>query len=122
MIEFLISEGRDGRTVCRYGSVVLEDDDPVGRIARDLVEEGVENQPWQQVRDGVVVLYGASLFLLAARVLSETPEGLFSKWWRQHPKGVLRPVLAGVVAGLISEAASRKKRTPNRASAKSTST
>jgi len=122
MIEFLISEGRDGRTVCRYGSVVLEDDDPVGRIARDLVEEGVEDQPWQQVRDGVVVLYGASLFLLAARVLSETPEGLVLKWWRQHPKGGLRPVLAVVVAGLISEAASRKKRTPNRASAKSTST
>lgn len=122
MIEFLISEGREGRTVCRHGSVMLEEDDPVGKIARDLVEAGVEDQPWQQVRDGVVVMSGLSLFSLSARVYSETNDGLVVKWWRQHPKGVARPILAGIVAGLISEAASRKKRMPNRASAKSTST
>lgn len=67
-------------------------------LARMLTAAGAADGPWCTVRDGTVCLHGASLHLLAARVVSEGDAGITVTWWRRHPLGAADPVLDDAIA------------------------
>lgn len=104
MISFTIHQITDGRTVATHAGRTETGQDPCRVIAREMVEAGAEDQPWEIARDGRVAMNGPSLHWLAATVVSETDVGFTRTWWAAHPRSEPRPVLAALVERLKAAA------------------
>ena len=110
MIHFDIRQLPDGRTVATLGEVTATGQDPCRAIARDLVDAGAADEPWEMARDGRVAMTGRSLHWLAASVVLEGEAGFSRRWWSRNPHAAPRPVLEAVVERCKAEARERKRR------------
>lgn len=100
MIRFDLTQRSDGSTIASNGERSAAGGDPCRAIARDLVDAGTEDQPWEMWRGTTRCMYGPSLHWLAATAISEGDTGLTRGWWALHPHSEPRPVLAAVVERL----------------------
>lgn len=110
MISFDLHPGPNGNTTATVGETVRTGSDPCRSIARDLVDDGAADEPWEMRRDGRAVMAGRSLHWLAATTIGEGDAGFTRGWWQRHPKSEPRPVLEAVVERCRAEARARKNR------------
>jgi hypothetical protein len=61
----------------------------IAKLARAIVEAGVQDQPWSAVSpNGTVALRGRSLHAIARTTITESDrEGLRQRIWHPHPAG-----------------------------------
>lgn len=97
MLKFDIHQLSDGRTVATCLGRTETGQDPCRVIARNLVDEGLEDQPWEIWRGQTLGMFGSSTHWLAASVVSEGDGGFTRHWWAAHPHAAPRPRLAAVV-------------------------
>ena len=109
MISFDLYPAPNGNTTATDGETTKSGSDPCRSIARDLVDAGMIDQPWEMRRDGRKVMHGPSLHWLAASVVNETDAGFSRGWWARHPRSAPRPALEAVVEQQRALAKERKR-------------